>query len=91
MAGRIGQAPWPYTYGELSLMSEGVDIAQWWHTASLLSAIVGVCGGSKPPAAFHPYERERNKPRTDEQIKNAAEVRAIVWNAMCDALPKRGG
>lgn len=82
MAGAVGVAPWPYTWGELSLMAEGRDEAEWWHTASLESVILGCVGVSRTPGSLHPYERERNRPKTPEQLALAAYAARVELRAM---------
>lgn len=91
MAGSVGVVPWPLTYGDLSVMAEGRSSAEWWHTASILSAIYAACGVAKPPAAFHPHERERNKPRTKEQLEAEREADAILAKAIADGRRKIRG
>jgi hypothetical protein len=71
-------------------MAEGVDEAQWWHTAAIRSTIYACVGIKKTPAALHPFEIERHRPRTPEQLARAEEARAIVAQAMNDAMIKRG-
>lgn len=90
MAGCVGVAPWSYTYGELSLMSQGVERVQWWHTASILSKISAAFGVAKPPEAFHPFELERHRPKTKQQLEDAAEARAIVARADAAAIAAKG-
>ena len=80
----------PHTWGELSLMAEGVDDAQWWHTAAIRSTIYAVVGIRKTPAELHPFELEKHRPKTPEQIALAAEVRALVAQAHADGIIKRG-
>jgi len=91
MAGSAGVAPGPLTYGELSLMAEGRDAAQWWHTATLRSTIYAVVGIKRTPAELNPIEQERHRPKTKEQLERAAEIRANVAAARDEALAKLNG
>lgn len=88
MAGSVGVVPGTLSFGELRLMAEGRGYAEWCHTASILSAIHGACGVAKPPAAFHPYERERNRPKTPEQIEAEREADAILARAIANGRRK---
>ena len=73
------------------MMAEGREEAQWWHTAALRSTIYAVVGIKKMPGELHPFERERNRPKTPEQLAAEAEADGIVWKAMCDSIAKGRG
>jgi hypothetical protein len=90
MAGAVGVSPWSYTWGELSLMAEGRDEADWWHTAGLMSVVFACVGVKRSPAQIHPYEQERNRKRvTRPEIQQAeAEANKAAWRAFCDTYKK---
>jgi hypothetical protein len=71
-------------------MTAGIDEAEWWHTASLMSTVYAVAGIKKSPRALHPLQRLRDQPHTKEQIEDAAEADRIVWRAFCQGIVKRG-
>lgn len=84
MAGSVGVSPWSYTWGELSLMEEGRDAAQWWHTAGLMSLVAGFGGVKKSPAELHPYEVQRLKKVLERpEIQQALDAgNKAAWRAL---------
>lgn len=72
-------------------MAVGVDEAEWWHTAEIVSTIYAVVGIKREPRAIHPYEHKRNMPRTKEQIEDEREADAIVARAAANARLQIGG
>jgi hypothetical protein len=73
------------------MMAEGRDAAQWWHTAAIRSTIYACVGIKKTPGELHPFELEKHRPKTPEQLEAAAEARAIVAQAQADAIAQRHG
>lgn len=85
MAGAVGVSPWSCTYGELSLMAEGRDEAEWWHTAGLMSIVLGVVGVKRTPAELNPYEAERKRIKDPKRLAELAEIdeeaNRVAWRA----------
>lgn len=90
MAGAIGVSPWSYTWGELSLMSEGRDDALWWHTAAIVSPIRSALGDRRSIAECHPYEQLRRKRSLSRpEMRDALEAsNRAAWRAFCDTFKK---
>jgi hypothetical protein len=86
MAGAVGVSPWQYTWGELALMAEGRDEAQWWHTAGLMSIVLGFGGVKRSPGELHPYEQERTRKKLQRpELQQAlADANKAAWRAFCD-------
>lgn len=92
MAGSIGVPPWSYTWGELAVMAEGRDEAEWGHTSHLLSVILAFGGVKKSPDELNPYVAERKRIKDPAKLEELAEIEAeanrTAWRAFCDTFKK---
>jgi hypothetical protein len=88
MAGTVGVSPWSYTWGELSLMAEGKDEAEWWHTATLVSTMLGMVGVKRSAEELNPYVAARNRRKSLQPELQAAvaEANKTAWRAFCNTF-----